>query len=211
MKVKTFRPKFFVPSIFVPSIFKLKERILYPCMKMSDVCCICGYTALKRNTVVRHQRSCKQHLITQALKQSEAASELNALRARIDEKEARINQMEIQMAEQKEQMAVKDRQIEQLIKTNPPNRPMTTKRKRMTEPQRRKIALRQNFKCANPDGECKLIDGNLKEYDVDHVDPLFLGGPDDESNMQALCPACHRRKTERDALQARQVGLTEKL
>jgi hypothetical protein len=48
------------------------------------------------------------------LKQSEAANELNALKARIEEKDARINQMEVQIA-------AKDKQIDELIK-----RPRTT-------------------------------------------------------------------------------------
>ena len=48
------------------------------------------------------------------MKQSEAANELNALKARIEEKDARINQMEVQIA-------AKDKQIDELIK-----RPRTT-------------------------------------------------------------------------------------
>ena len=177
--------------------------------------CECGYTTNFPSAWFVHKKSCKlvkcdkDELIEQMKQQ--LASKDEQMKQQLAAKDEQLAAKDQQLAAKDEQLAAKDRQIEQLIKTNPPNRPRTTKRKGMTEPQRRKIALRQNFKCANPDGECKLIDGNLKEYDVDHVDPLFLGGPDDESNMQALCPACHRRKTERDALQARQVGPTEKL
>ena len=177
--------------------------------------CDCGYTTTLSSNWSTHKKRCK--LVTTGDKdriaslERQLASKDEQMKQQLAAKDEQLAAKDQQLAAKDEQLAAKDRQIEQLIKTNPPNRPRTTKRKGMTEPQRRKIALRQNFKCANPDGECKLIDGNLKEYDVDHVDPLFLGGPDDESNMQALCPACHRRKTERDALQARQVGLTEKL
>ena len=144
--------------------------------------CACGYTTMKMNLWSRHKKSCKLVVTSDR--------EL--------------------IATLKEQLATKDEQIKELMKrlievhTPPPVRPGAakgTKRKRMTEPQRRKIALRQNFKCANPDGKCKLTDA-LEEYDVDHVIPLFLDGDDEEWNMQALCPACHRRKTENEALQA---------
>ena len=46
------------------------------------------------------------------------------------------------------------------------------------------------------------LKGKLQEYDIDHVIPLCQGGQDDPSNFQAICPACHRRKTERDLLTA---------
>ena len=170
--------------------------------------CECGYTTVTISNWSIHKKRCK--LVVTSDKEMIATLK-EQLASKDEQMKQQLAAKDQQLAAKDEQLAAKDRQIEQLIKTNPPNGPRTTKRKGMTEPQRRKIALRQNFKCANPDGECKLIDGNLKEYDVDHVDPLFLGGPDDESNMQALCPACHRRKTERDALQARQVGPTEKL
>ena len=32
-------------------------------------------------------------------------------------------------------------------------------------------------------------------FDVDHIDDLYCGGEDNESNLQLLCPACHRYKT----------------
>ena len=154
--------------------------------------CECGFSTLNRGAWSTHKRSCK--LVSTADKES-------------------IASLQKQLAEQKEQLTAKDEQIVDLMKivrkmievhTPPPIRPGAakgTKRKKMTEPQRRKIALRQNFKCANPDGKCKLTD-SLEEYDVDHVIPLFLDGDDEEWNMQALCPACHRRKTENEALQA---------
>ena len=150
--------------------------------------CACGYTTVNMSNWSRHKKSCKL--------------------VKCDKDEL-IEQMKQHILWQKEQLAAKDEQIKELIirLSEVPPPPVRaggakgTKRKRMTEPQRRKIALRQNFKCANPDGKCKLTNA-LEEYDVDHVIPLFLGGDDDEWNMQALCPACHRRKTENEALQA---------
>lgn len=66
-----------------------------------------------------------------------------------------------------------------------------------SEPQRRKIAQRQNWKCA---GEtCDLV-GELEAYDLDHITPLSQGGEDVDNNLQALCPACHRRKTDKERL-----------
>jgi 5-methylcytosine-specific restriction endonuclease McrA len=32
-------------------------------------------------------------------------------------------------------------------------------------------------------------------YEVDHRVALFNGGSNDESNLVALCPHCHRKKT----------------
>ena len=169
--------------------------------------CECGYTTTLSSNWSTHKKRCK--LVTTGDKDRIASLErqLASKDEQLAAKDEQLAAKDEQLAAKDEQLAAKDRQIEQLIKTKPPNGPRTTKRKRMTEPQRRKIALRQDFKCANPDGKCKLTDA-LEEYDVDHVIPLFLGGDDDEWNMQALCPACHRRKTENEALQ---VGPAKKL
>ena len=34
---------------------------------------------------------------------------------------------------------------------------------------------------------------------VDHITPLADGGPNDESNLQLLCPTCHKAKTAAEA------------
>ena len=144
-----------------------------------------------------------------------------------DEKDALISQMKEQLAEKdgqyqrelatvKEQLAAKDEQIKELLKqlSNQNTRLQKShsarnRRTKLPEPKRRKIAARQNWRCANPNGKCKLKDCDLEEYDVDHIVALALGGADDESNMQALCPACHRKKTETDQHQVRPVEETE--
>ena len=35
-------------------------------------------------------------------------------------------------------------------------------------------------------------------YEVDHAVPLFMGGRNDVSNLQALCVQCHAEKTDTD-------------
>ena len=41
--------------------------------------------------------------------------------------------------------------------------------------------------------------------EVDHVIPLSRGGPDDESNYQALCKPCHSAKTAREGGRGRNL------
>jgi len=40
---------------------------------------------------------------------------------------------------------------------------------------------------------------------VDHIKPKTAGGTDDENNLQAICTACHKAKTAREAAQGRGV------
>jgi predicted HNH restriction endonuclease len=59
---------------------------------------------------------------------------------------------------------------------------------------KKKIAAGQQWKCGN----CKAT---LDEtYEVDHKLALFKGGSNDESNLVALCPNCHRKKTVEERL-----------
>ena len=149
--------------------------------------CACGFTTIWMSSWSTHNKSCK--LITSDKDRSIASLEL---------------QLEKKDQQMREQLAAKDEIINQLIQNANDeilslrkSQAARNRRTKMPEPKRRKIAARQDWKCANPDGNCALK-GDLQEYDVDHITPLLKGGPDDESNMQALCPACHRRKTEND-------------
>jgi len=52
---------------------------------------------------------------------------------------------------------------------------------------------RQRDRCA--DCNCTF---DTKDWEVDHIVPLALGGSDAMSNLQALCPRCHKAKTRED-------------
>lgn len=71
----------------------------------------------------------------------------------------------------------------------------TTKEKRnVTGLMKKKVAASQQWKC----GACKeTLD---ETYEVDHKLALFKGGTNDESNLVALCPHCHRKKTVEERL-----------
>jgi hypothetical protein len=71
----------------------------------------------------------------------------------------------------------------------------TTREKRnVTGLMKKKVAASQGWKCGN----CKVT---LDEtYEVDHKLALFNGGSNDESNLVALCPHCHRKKTVQERL-----------
>ena len=71
----------------------------------------------------------------------------------------------------------------------------TTKEKRnVTGLMKKKVAAGQEWKC----GACgQTLD---ETYEVDHKLALFNGGSNDESNLVALCPHCHRKKTVQERL-----------
>ena len=73
----------------------------------------------------------------------------------------------------------------------------TTKEKRnVTGLMKKRVAASQSWKC----GTCNSI---LDEtYEVDHRVALFNGGSNDMSNLVALCPGCHRKKTVEERLAA---------
>lgn len=66
---------------------------------------------------------------------------------------------------------------------------------------RDKILMRQNNKCAGKD--CAKLHNGKKlmvnnRSDFDHIKPKALDGDHELSNLQALCPGCHRLKTRED-------------
>ena len=59
-------------------------------------------------------------------------------------------------------------------------------------------AFQRNPLCHGADSECEKV-GRIRQWAVrDHVDPLFKGGADSESNVQYLCDECNHKKTCRD-------------
>ena len=42
-------------------------------------------------------------------------------------------------------------------------------------------------------------------FEIDHIWPLQFGGRDTATNLAVLCPSCHRRKSQREAIQQRPV------
>lgn len=54
----------------------------------------------------------------------------------------------------------------------------------------------RNLIAAQQGWECNACNAMLQaSYDIDHVIPLFKGGPDSMGNLQALCVPCHRAKS----------------
>lgn len=63
------------------------------------------------------------------------------------------------------------------------------------------IMTRQNGKCAYCGKSLK------KQFDVDHIQPMVLGGSNDRSNLQLTCRACNRSKSGADPIDfARRIG-----
>ena len=67
-------------------------------------------------------------------------------------------------------------------------------RRRYSEVQKRLIAAKQNWACLGAlcAGKCALPG----QWELDHIVPLATGGRDEASNLQVLCPQCHRFKTQ---------------
>ena len=64
-----------------------------------------------------------------------------------------------------------------------------TRRIRYTEEQRRRISGQQGNRCMY----CG-VRLNRTNLQIDHIYPVEFGGPNDESNLQALCGRCNARK-----------------
>jgi len=64
----------------------------------------------------------------------------------------------------------------------------------VSETTKKLVASKQHWTC----GMCKkMLD---ETFEVDHVIPLYKGGSNEISNLMALDPICHRKKTNADRL-----------
>ena len=74
-----------------------------------------------------------------------------------------------------------------------PPHPLKTNRAHITPLTKKSVAAAQKLRCA----ACsKLLD---ETYEIDHIVPLFRGGGNDASNLQALHRSCHMFKSAVDA------------
>ena len=91
---------------------------------------------------------------------------------------------------------------------------LTSKKKRsVTNAQKKQVAGTKYYQCSNkPGSNLKGLEGyicplwNKKDnpgmfdesgYDIDHINEHSITGDDSSENLQALCPCCHRVKTNR--------------
>ena len=63
-------------------------------------------------------------------------------------------------------------------------------KRRITGLEKRIVASKANWKCEI----CKEM--LQSTYEIDHIIPLWKKGPDEISNLQALCRECHGKKTQ---------------
>ena len=65
-----------------------------------------------------------------------------------------------------------------------------------TDAQKKQCAAKASWRC----GRCSQL--LPSSFEIDHVTPLFRGGADDiDTNAMALCPNCHRHKTQEENIE----------
>ena len=158
--------------------------------------CACGYTTVTMSNWSTHKKRCKLVMTSDKERIASLETQLAANYQLLNWQREDLRMFEKLLAERFTEL---QDEVKQLRK----KRQKATRMNR-SEPERRKLAERQNWKCASD--ACKLS-GNLEAYDLDHIVPLWKGGQDTEANLQALCPACHRIKTDLERME--REGLTE--
>ena len=191
-----------------PIYISLKEKEVFciqSVMYKEPRTCLCGYSTMNRGNLSKHRRLCSY-----VLSEEPSNDIVRILKEQLTESKQQNAEKDQQITEKDRQIAEKDRQIAELIltvtkelkdvrKRKDRYADKTSKRVHRTVPERRRIAMRQNWMCAGK--ECSLPAGKeLEEFDIDHVIPIWLGGSEDANNLQALCPGCHRKKTDRERI-----------
>jgi len=75
-------------------------------------------------------------------------------------------------------------------------------KRKVSESIKKQVAGKQRYTCATiPNYTCPMNKQPFDEsgYEIDHICELRHGGTNDISNLQALCPSCHRVKTKRNS------------
>ena len=77
-------------------------------------------------------------------------------------------------------------------------------KRNVTATMKKKVASDQAWKCK---GCSNMLD---ECYEIDHVICIKDGGSNEENNLQALCPNCHRKKTNNDMAKKKEKKKAEK-
>jgi len=175
---------------------------------MMRKCDWCAYQTKFSSNLCTHRKSCKNRPVPVSLVENELRERVSSL-----EKQLTANQEQLTASLERNaaleqmlgnQLVEVKKELKETKKRKDRYAEVACTRRPLTEPERRKIAQGQGWWCADPDGGC-LLPGDLQEYDIDHVTPMWKGGLDEPENLQALCPACHRRKTNRERVE-RTIG-----
>lgn len=108
----------------------------------------------------------------------EQKGEETQLRKRLGEAEAEVAKMHQKVHELENELTLLHSKINKI--------------RRVSQADKKKVAFKQNYKC----NLCHVI--LPPTYEVDHIIPLFKAGGNTLENLQALCPGCHRNKTENE-------------
>jgi 5-methylcytosine-specific restriction endonuclease McrA len=85
------------------------------------------------------------------------------------------------------------------------DKPKALNRPSMHIQRRIDIAAAQGWCCADPFGDCPLPGRRLEaQWEIDHRTPWAVSGDDSSSNLDALCPRCHAKKTKLEATRKRE-------
>jgi len=120
----------------------------------------------------------RSHKASKRHQEWEQKGEERQLRKRLGEAEAEVAKMHQKVHELETELTSLHFQINKI--------------RRVSLADKKKIAFQQNYKC----NLCHMI--LPPTYEIDHIIPLFKGGGNKLENLQALCPGCHRNKTENE-------------
>ena len=77
-------------------------------------------------------------------------------------------------------------------------------KRNVTATMKKKVASDQKW-------NCKICSNMLDEcYEIDHIICIKDGGTNEDTNLQALCPNCHRKKTNNDMAKKKEKIKAEK-
>ena len=136
-----------------------------------------GVTKFRDGWIARLSHNGKIHKSRVFKKQSDAAKSYDNFAKRYHKNNAILNFKE----------SIKKSNIKKYIKKRKSSKSII--RKKFSIVTRNKICANQKWCC----NICKNTLGSI--FIVDHIIPLFLGGTNEEYNLQSLCPECDRYKT----------------